>query len=150
MKFLRKAFLVLIVAFVGIQFIPTKRNQSNEILSSDISSTYEIPKNIQLILKVSCYDCHSNHTNYPWYNKIQPVSWLLERHIEKGKKELNFSEFGTYSRRRQKSKLKSIANQIEENKMPLGSYTFMHKDAIITKDEKLLLINWINNLKDSL
>lgn len=135
---------------MGIQFIPTNRNQSNEILSSDISLTYNVPENIQSILKASCFDCHSNNTYYPWYNKVQPISWLLEYHIKQGKTELNFSEFGSYSGRKQKSKLKSMASQIEKSEMPLSSYTLLHKNAKISENEKLLLINWINDVKDSL
>lgn len=150
MKLFKKVFIVLLVAFAGIQFIPTNRNQSNKELLSDISLTYNVPENIQSILKASCYNCHSNNTDYPWYNKVQPVSWILESHIEQGKAELNFSEFGSYSLRRQKSKLKSMASQIENDKMPLSSYTLIHRNAKISENEKLLLINWINNLADSL
>ena len=150
MKFYKKVLIVLLVAFVGIQFIPTNRNQSNEVLSSDISLTYDVPENIQSILKTSCYDCHSNNTEYPWYNKIQPISWLLEGHVEEGKSDLNFSEFGSYSIRRQKSKLRSMESQIEHDEMPLSSYTLMNRNAKISDQEKLLLIDWINNLRDSL
>lgn len=150
MKLFKRVFIVLLVAFVGIQFIPTNRNQSNEVLSSDISLTYNVSENIQSILKASCYDCHSNNTDYPWYNKVQPVSWLLERHIKQGKAKLNFSEFGSYSSRIQKNKLKFIASQIENDKMPIASYTLIHRNAKISENEKLLLINWITNLKDSL
>lgn len=150
MKLFKRVFIVLLVAFVGIQFIPTNRNQSNEVLSSDISLTYNVSENIQSILKASCYDCHSNNTDYPWYNKVQPVSWLLESHIKQGKAKLNFSEFGSYSSRIQKNKLKFIASQIENEKMPIASYTLIHRNAKISENEKLLLINWITNLKDSL
>ena len=150
MQLFKKVFIVLLVASVGIQFIPTNRNQSNEVLSSDISLTYNVPENIQSILKTSCYDCHSNNTDYHWYNKVQPVRWLLESHIEQGKAELNFSEFGSYSQRRQKSKLKSMVSQIEDDNMQLSSYTIVHRNAKISENERLLLVNWINNLQESL
>jgi hypothetical protein len=135
---------------VGIQFMPTTRNQSNEVLETDFFKTFDAPNNIQQLLKNSCYDCHSNSTNYPWYNNIQPVSWFLENHIKKGKKELNFSEFGGYSKRRQKSKLKFIKSQIEKNEMPLSSYTFIHRDAKLSKIQKGILLNWMTKLRDSL
>ena len=147
---MKRVFIVLLVALVGIQFIHTNRNQSNEVLSSDLSIIYIVPENIQSILKTSCYDCHSNNTDYHWYNKVQPVRWLLESHIEQGKAELNFSEFGSYSQRRQKSKLKSMVSQIEDDNMPLSSYTIVHRNAKISENERLLLVNWINNLQESL
>lgn len=138
------------MAFVGIQFIPTTRNQSVLILQADFNNTFEVPYNIQNILKKSCYDCHSNNTNYPWYHKIQPASWLLENHIKEGKKELNFSEFGASSKRRQKSKLKSIINQIKDDEMPLYSYTLIHSDAKLSEGNKKDLIDWLSKQKDSI
>ncbi|NEW80269.1 MAG: heme-binding domain-containing protein, partial [Gelidibacter sp.] len=114
------------------------------------NNTFEVPYNIQNILKKSCYDCHSNNTNYPWYHKIQPASWLLENHIKEGKKGLNFSEFGAYSKRRQKSKLKSIINQIKDDEMPLYSYTLIHSDAKLSEGNKKDLIDWLSKQKDSI
>ncbi len=81
-----------------------------------------MPANVVAILKVSCYDCHSNNTRYPWYSQLKPVAWLMARHIKKGKKELNFDEFNDYSKRRKKAKIKSIISQIEKEEMPLRSY----------------------------
>lgn len=147
MNLFKKVFPFLLIAFVGIQFMPSTRNQSNEVLETDFSKTFSVPNNIQNLLRNSCYDCHSNNTNYPWYNKIQPVSWFLEHHIKEGKKELNFSEFGEYSKRRQKSKIKSIKSQIEKNGMPLWSYTFIHRDAKLSENDKELIYNWLNKLK---
>ena len=137
------------MAFVGIQFIPTTRNQSNVVLKTDFSKTFNVPYNIQNILKNSCYDCHSNNTNYPWYNKIQPVSWLLENHIKEGKKELNFSEFGTYSKRRQKSKLKAVINQIRDDEMPLYSYTLIHKDSKLSASDKEVITKSLTELREN-
>lgn len=142
--------MILLVVFVGIQFIPTKRNQSNEVLSTDFIKIFNAPQNVQNILKASCYDCHSNNTQYPWYSKIQPGGWFMERHIKDGKKELNFSEFGDYSDRRKKSKLKSMISQIKEDEMPLWSYTLIHREAKLSEEDKLTLTDWLTNLRDSL
>lgn len=150
MKYIWLILGFLLIVFVGIQFIPTKLNQSNEISPSDITTVYHVPDTIQNMLETSCYDCHSNNTNYPWYNKGQPVRWLLQRHIEGGKSELNFSEFGSYSKRRQKSKLKAMLGQIKNNDMPLWSYTLIHRNAKLTEKEKSRLIKWINTLRDRL
>ncbi|WP_428743270.1 heme-binding domain-containing protein [Tenacibaculum sp.] len=150
MKVVKIIALVLFVVFVGIQFIPTKLNQSDNIPSTDFILVNTVPKNIQKKLQVSCYDCHSNNTAYPWYNKVQPVAWFLENHIKKGKSELNFSEWSNYSDRRKKSKLKSIISQIEDNEMPLSSYTLIHRDAILSESEKELVIGFMKQIKDSL
>ena len=89
----------------------------------------QVPATINNQLQVSCYDCHSNNTNYPWYSKIQPAAWYLEDHIKEGKDELNFNEWDTYSSRRKNSKLRSIIKQIESGEMPLESYTLIHGGA---------------------
>jgi hypothetical protein len=147
-KILKKIGLILLLIFIAIQFIPTNRNQSTEILASDFIKTYNPPTHIANKLKVSCYDCHSNNTYYPWYNKIQPVAWFLENHINEAKEELNFSEFGNYSNRKKKGKLKSIRNEIKDDKMPLKSYTIMHKDAKFTEEEKKQFVKYFNKIRD--
>ena len=147
---IKRLIIFLVVVIVGIQFVPTTYNLNDTIFESDIINTLEVPKEIQTILKISCYDCHSNNTYYPWYNNIQPMSWIMERHIINGKKELNFSEFGTYSKRRQKSKIKSIINQIKDGEMPLSSYTFLHRKSILSENDKLLIINWMEQQRISL
>jgi len=142
--------LSLLVIFVGIQFVPAKRNQTSMIPITDFMKVYDVPTEVSVILKTSCYDCHSNNTEYPWYDKVQPVAWFLESHIEEGKSELNFSEWKNYSNRRKKSKLKSIGSQIRKDKMPLSSYTFIHGDAKLSESKKELIIKWIDKLRDSL
>ena len=92
MKVVKIIAIVLLVAFVGIQFMPTTRNQSDSVPSTDFMLVNNVPENIQKKLQVSCYDCHSNNTQYPWYNQVQPVAWFLEDHIKEGKAELNFNE----------------------------------------------------------
>ena len=150
MRWVKKILLAILVVIIVIQFIQPARNKSGQVLSSDISKLYSIPAPVQSVLKNACYDCHSNNTNYPWYSNIQPGGWWLASHIRGGKAELNFSEFGDYSSRKQRSKLNSIAKTIEDGTMPFASYTFIHKNARLTKDQKAVLINWANSTKDSL
>ncbi|MBE7688973.1 heme-binding domain-containing protein [Tenacibaculum finnmarkense] len=150
MKTVKIILLILLVAFVGIQFIPTERNQSDIVPVTDFMLVNNVPNNIKNNLQVSCYDCHSNNTKYPWYNKIQPVAWFLEEHIKDGKKELNFNEWESLSNRRKASKLRSIIKQIESGEMPLNSYTLIHRDAKLSSEETNEIINFIAQLKDSL
>ena len=138
------------IVFIAIQFFRPVLNKSNQVSDTDISKMVITSDSILSVLKNSCYDCHSNNTNYPWYSNVQPMGWLMAKHIKKGKDELNFSEFGSYSPRRQLSKLNGIANSIKDNLMPLSSYKMMHKNAQLSKYEKALLINWVQQARDSL
>ena len=150
MKRRTKILLVLLFGLIVIQFIQPAKNQSAEILSPDLTKALNVPGGIQKLLKTACYDCHSNNTSYPWYSRIQPFGWMQARHINNGKAELNFSDFGSYSARRQISKLTEIVNSVKDGTMPLGSYKWMHKDARLSQEQKDSIINWATDAKESL
>lgn len=150
MRILKNIAFILLVVFVGIQFIPTERNQSEIVPKTDFLRVNNTPEKMVKLLEVSCYDCHSNNTTYPKYNNVQPIAWILEDHIKEGKKELNFSEWESYSDRRKTSKLKSIISQIEDDEMPLSSYTLLHRDAILSESEKQQLIEYVKSVQNSL
>ena len=145
----RKILIGLLIVLVIIQFIRPERNQSNDA-SKDIATVYTVPGNVQKILKDACYDCHSNYTTYPWYSNIQPVTWWLQHHIDEGKQHLNFSEFASYSPKKQAHKLEETAELVEAGEMPLNSYTWMHSDARVTKDQAALLVNWAKALQQQI
>ena len=125
----KKILLVLAIVLIVIQFIHPTKNQQTNILDSDITKVRSVPEDVQQLLKTACYDCHSNNTVYPWYNNIQPVAWWLNKHVNNGKKHLNFSEFGAYDEKKAKHKLHELVETLEKNEMPLFSYTIIHKDA---------------------
>ena len=138
---------VIVVAVVlAIQFIPVERNVSTVPPGQSFEKTEKVPANVAAILKVSCYDCHSNNTLYPWYSVLQPGAWFMAQHIKKGKEELNFDEFNNYSKRRKKAKIKSIISQIEKDEMPLKSYRMMHGNARLSADEKKELLDFFNTI----
>ena len=130
MKVRKRIGLVMLVVLVGIQFIPSRTNHDKAVPAPGFIVTNGVPENIRHILRTTCYNCHSNNTSYPWYSRLQPIGWFLQNHIDKGKFDLNFSEFGFYSVWRQKSKLRSMVSQVEKDKMPLTSYTFIHREAV--------------------
>lgn len=141
---------IILIAFIVIQFIRPARNESGQVLETDILKTFNVPGNVSTLLKNACFDCHSNNTNYPWYSNIQPVEWLLAEDIKDAKAELNFSEFGSLSSRRQISKLKNVARRIKDGTMPLPMYQFMHSEARLTEDERQLLVEWVESTRDSI
>ena len=147
---LKKTALAAATVFVLIQFIQPARNESGQVLDTDISKTLAVPERVQGIMAKSCFDCHSNSTHYPWYTYVQPGGWFMAYHVRNGKEKLNFSEFGAYSKRRQGSKLESIGKQIETGAMPLSSYLLLHRNAELSPSEKDLLLHWANDSRDSL
>lgn len=150
MRILKKILLGLLIVFFVIQFIRPARNISQQVLPTDITKTVNVPDKVLDIFKNSCYDCHSNNTRYPWYVNIEPMGWFMARHIKNGKADLNFSEFGTYSKRKQANKLKSIGLSINDGTMPISSYTIMHTDAKLSEENKKLITDWVLHTKDSM
>lgn len=150
MSLTKKILFAIGIIIIAIQFIQPAHNKSGQLTATDISKIIHIPVDVQLVLKNACLDCHSNNTHYPWYSNIEPMGWLMASHIKQGKEELNFSEFGSYSNRRQLSKLNGIANSIKDDIMPLSSYKLMHKNAALSEKEKTLVINWAQQAKDNL
>jgi hypothetical protein len=148
-KILKYSAIAAIIIVVGVQFFHPAKNNSND-QSKHLSTLYPVPDSIEAILMVACYDCHSNNTRYPWYAEIQPVGWWLNNHIQDGKHDLNFSEFGTYRIRKQYRRLQQMRELIEKNEMPLSTYTIIHKDAVLTQSQKDLLFAWVKATRDSI
>ena len=146
----KRILLALVTLLLLIQFVPRPKKNIDANISNDITKFHSVPLDVQSILKICCYDCHSNNTYYPWYNNVQPVAWWLGNHIDEGKKELNFSEFAIYSIARQYRKLEEISEEVKEGEMPLPSYTLIHRYAKLTAEQKLVIINWAVMLRDSM
>jgi hypothetical protein len=144
-KTLKIVVIIFIIAFIIIQFIRPSKNIGEEIAANQITAVQQVPDDVQQILKVSCNDCHSNTTYYPWYSKIQPAAWFLDDHIVEGKKELNFSEFANYPTYRRYKKFKEIGKEVKGGDMPMNSYTLLHRDASLNADQKLLIENWASS-----
>jgi hypothetical protein len=147
---IRKILLAIGVLFIIIQVIRPNKNISATENPNAIDQHYAVPQEIVGILKKSCYDCHSNNTVYPWYSEIQPVAWWLQDHVNEGKQELNFDEFNNYDLKKKRHKMDEVAEVITENEMPLGSYTLIHREAILSPQEKESIVAWANALKKSI
>lgn len=148
-KHYKKILFALLVILALAQFIRPAKNQSND-QTYHFSTLYPIPDSVRAILEVACYDCHSNYTRYPWYAGVQPVAAWLANHVNEGKRELNFSSFTTRRIAVQNHKLEEVIELVREGEMPLPSYTWVHRDAILSKAQKDLIIRWAQATMDTL
>jgi len=132
---------ILFVVFIAIQFFQPKKNQqapdNNHLFKSVV-----VPENIQATLKNACLDCHSNQTTYPWYDRIAPVSFFVAGHINEAKNDMNLSEWGALSPIDKINLLNKMCEEMKEGKMPLKSYTLMHKPARLSKNQVDELCQW--------
>tara|TARA_R110002051_G_scaffold159536_6_gene230994 strand:+ start:19489 stop:19980 length:492 start_codon:yes stop_codon:yes gene_type:complete len=142
----KKLIITLAIVFIVIQFIRPDLNDSNDETYA-IATKYEVPAEVNHILKVACNDCHSNKTEYPWYAQVQPVAWWLNDHVVDGKRHLNFSEFTKKSIAVQNHKLEETIEMVEKKEMPLEDYTYLglHPEANLTDEQRTLVIDWAKN-----
>lgn len=145
-KIIRAVLIVLLAVLIIIQFVRPEKNISGNIVN-DITGKYAVPDNVMNTLKPACYDCHSNHSEYPWYWNFQPVAWFMGGHIEDGKRNLNFSDFTSYSIGKQYRKLKEVGDEVKSGDMPLTSYTLIHTNARLSDQQKVDIQNWVANTR---
>ncbi len=143
----KKILLGLLVVLVAIQFVRPTRNMSNQATPNEIGVRHQVPEEIHAVLKHSCYDCHSNNTIYPWYANVQPIGWWLQGHINEAKRELNFSEFESYTEKRAKHKFEEIEDAANDGSMPLTSYTLLHRGTKLTPEQSKAVAAWAAQLK---
>ena len=146
----KKILLGLLVVLLAIQFIRQSKNLGVVPSPADIQVRHPATPEIQHLLATACYDCHSNHTNYPWYAQIQPVGWWLADHINEGKEHVNFSEFGLLTPKRAARKLEQCADEVTEGGMPLTSYRLVHAEARLTPAQRKTLADWFDSVRATL
>ncbi len=143
----KRGILIVALLFIAFQFYQPEKNyqEPDQVIDTldFVRSRKALPRRVVRTLETSCYNCHSNTTKYDWYDFIQPARFLVESHIEKGKKELNFNEWGSYTDRTKERLLRSMVEQIETGRMPLPSYLFLHKEAKLSPKEVDEMISWL-------
>jgi len=141
-KILKISVLLIVIGIIAIQFFGIDRSRPAVVPAETLEAALNVPPDIALILGQSCNDCHSYKTVYPWYANVQPFGWFLKDHIEQGSQELNFSVFNTYSRNKKVKKLEETCDEVRSGRMPLPSYLWIHRDAVLSNSERDALCLW--------
>lgn len=132
---MKYAFLIVVSILLVIQVIrPDFKNPT-----ANPKDALHANAQVMKILKGSCYDCHSNETKYPWYSNIAPVSWFMADHIDNGRKAINFSDWVSMDPQRKLARLKRADHLINRDLMPIRNYTWMHKHAKLSPEQKNVL-----------
>jgi hypothetical protein len=130
------AAVIAAVIMIGLQFIPVDRT------NPPVQSEVQAPDSVIAILRGACYDCHSNETSWPWYSYVAPASWFVIRHVNRGRGDLNFSEWPTFDFEAEELTRSDIHEQIEKGKMPLRSYLILNPGARLTEADRRTLLQW--------
>lgn len=139
MKIITKSLIGLAALTAVIQFIQPDRS------NPEVTADFDGPEPVKAILQAKCYDCHSNETIWPWYSYVAPVSWWIADHVQEGREELNYSEWGSYSAKRRTKKTEETYDEIADGYMPLKSYLLIHPEAKVTDSELEAVENWAFN-----
>ena len=142
--------LVVVLAFVVLQFFQVDKTAPTIVQADTLESVVTVPPDVSAILSRSCNDCHTNNTRYPWYSYMQPFGWFLKGHIDEGRQKLNLSTFRQSPPNRQAKKLAEMCSEVEKGDMPLPSYLWIHRDAVLKPGDAKILCDWAKAESDKL
>jgi len=123
-----------IAVVVGIQFVPYGRDHDNPPVVADAPWPDAASRELA---RGACYDCHSNETDWPWYSWIAPMSWLVQRDVENGREELNFSDWDADRGPRD---AEDAAEVVDEGGRPPRQYQLIHSAARLSAAERDQLV----------
>ena len=135
--------LLLVIQLVPNELPPTVPTNPGDLIQSGI-----VDENVATLLKRSCYSCHSNETEYPWYSYVAPSSWLVTKDVREAREEVNFSLWREYDMMDQLGKLDDIYLEVDEGRMPMGIYTLMHPSAKLDEAQRQTIIEWAEATMD--
>lgn len=137
-----KIIAIIVFGFVALQFW----RPAEEKYSTPTKDLTGVPKEVNTILRNSCFDCHSNTTNLSWFDKITPANFIVNSHITDGRKALNFSNWDSLQKPQQNATLFYAFNKILSGEMPLKSYTALHPAAKLDNASILVLKNYVTSI----
>ena len=141
-RILRYVLIGLGIALVAIQFIPVERS------NPPVTALVDAPEEVLTTLRRSCWDCHSNETEWPWYSYVAPVSFRVSQHVWMGREHVNFTEWDSYDAEELDEAFEEIAEEIEKGGMPLSDYLLVHRKAKLTTADRERLVSWAESARE--
>lgn len=144
---MKKILLWVVGVFAIIQFIPIDRTNKPIDKKQNFVDVLQTPESIKQTLKNACYDCHSNEVKYPKYAYVAPISWSVKQHINKGRRNVNFSEWSSYNREQKEHIIDEVIETTESKEMPLKGYIPMHPEANLTDAQRKVFVDYFKELQ---
>jgi len=135
----------MVVVFVLMQLIVPSRTNPPVLPGHDLFATNPPPREIGLMLRAACYDCHSHETRWPWYSHVAPLSWGIAHDVNEGRESLDFSDWPHDDPDAIARRFDDMSQQLEEGAMPMRKYTLLHPEARLTPEQKKELIQWLDD-----
>ncbi|WP_341217112.1 heme-binding domain-containing protein [uncultured Wocania sp.] len=147
MRIIKKILWLILIVFLIAQFFGPDKNEGDLASIDAFLEETNPPEDVKLILKETCYDCHSDFTRYPWYNKITPINYWLASHVKDGKKHFNVSKWEGNSTKRKDHKFEELIEMVEAKEMPLNSYTWTHTEAKLSDKQIKAVVDWAKQVR---
>lgn len=141
-RWAKRVGIAVLVLLLASQLVPMNRHNPGVDPSKTIYVTEKVPPKVKAVLERSCKNCHSSETSWPWYSYVAPASWIIAHDVHQARKEMNFSEWGSYSAKRKGEKLEEICEQLTNGDMPDPKYALVHRNARITPEERGAVCQW--------
>jgi hypothetical protein len=132
--------VVLAAVLVAMQLVPYGWRHSNPPVVQDAPWP---DAQSEAIARESCYACHSNETDWPFYSYVAPMSWLVRRDVDRGRDEMNFSRWD-----RDADEADDAIEMVRKGAMPPSQYTLIHRGAKLTDDEVAVLVAALESMDD--
>ncbi|MCX7610908.1 MAG: heme-binding domain-containing protein [Ignavibacterium sp.] len=132
---MKKLLIIIAVILIGIQFIPVERT------NPPVKNEMPMPSKVKEVISRACYDCHSNNTEWKWYSKVAPMSFLISYDVKEGREHLNFTEWDYYSMNEEKVK-QEIWEEVLKERMPPWSYRVVNPKGKLSEEDKRTLREW--------
>lgn len=104
-----------------------------------------VPIAVRETLVSKCADCHSMQPHSPFYGRLAPFSWLMERDIKKARAAMNLSEWNAYSEEEREAYKVKILLETKSHQMPLLQYRAIHWNARVTENDISRFEGWARN-----
>ena len=128
MKSLAVGLVAIAGFFLVLQLVPYGRAYSNPPVVAE--PAWDSPRTRELAVR-ACFDCHSNHTRWPWYANVAPFSWAVQLDVEAARSIINFSEWN-----RRYPLAVYAGRRTSTGMMPPSKYLIAHPEARLTDAER--------------
>ena len=146
----RRLLFGAVIVVVAIQFFRPQTDNPTTDPQRTIFAGADLPADVAAILERSCADCHSHDTEWPWYSRVAPASWLVAHDVDEARSHLNFSRWADYEPYRQHTLLGEICEEVEEGEMPLWYYVPLHGEAALSEADRATLCDWTRQARSAL
>ena len=136
------AVMALAIVWLAAAFIAPPPTNPAVVAEAGLEATSAVPVDVRTMLRTSCFDCHSDETRWPWYATAFPASLLIDRDVEQGRGQVNFSQWSTYNEFDRADKLDDVCEQVRDTSMPLRHYRWLHPDATLSSNQIEALCAW--------